>query len=97
MQDPAAFFKQRALAAFHRRKTHALGSEERKHDCDEARSFLKNYRAILHEEPSGNSPMPGGTDAPQTLTLVVSNPLPPFKLAWLEEQRKRVAEEFDKH
>ena len=97
MEDPAAFFKQRALEAFHRRKKHPLGSEERKHNCDEARSFLKSYRAILQEEPSGNSPTPTGTDAPQTLTLVVSNPLPPFKLAWLERQRKTVADEFDKH
>lgn len=50
MQDPAGFFKQRALAAFHRRKRHPLGSEERKHNCAEARMFLKSYRRSLSSE-----------------------------------------------
>ncbi len=44
MDDYAGFCKQRACASFYRRRKYPLGSEERRHCCDEARQFIGYYR-----------------------------------------------------
>ncbi len=44
MDDYLGFCKQRASAAFHRRRKHLLGSDERRHCCKEARQFIGYYR-----------------------------------------------------
>ncbi len=46
MQDPLGFFRQRALAAFHRRSLYPILSEDWRHTVDEARRFVNTYRAL---------------------------------------------------
>ena len=47
MRDAKGFFRQRALAAFHRRRRHRVGSQEWRHEVAEARSFIRSYRAQI--------------------------------------------------
>jgi hypothetical protein len=47
MKHVALFFRQRALACFHRRRKYPLGSAERTFTTEEARMFLRDYRAAI--------------------------------------------------
>ncbi len=47
MQDYAAFCRQRFLACFHRRRKYPLGSAERTYTTEEARMFLRDFRAEI--------------------------------------------------
>jgi L-lactate utilization protein LutB len=44
MQDPAAFFRQRAGACFHRLRKYPVNSEDWRHCVKEARQFIRAYR-----------------------------------------------------
>jgi len=44
MQDPAAFFRQRAIECFWRRRLYPINSEDWKDTVRQARMFIRGYR-----------------------------------------------------
>ena len=51
MQDAALFFRQRALACFHRRRKYPLLSPEWQHEVDDARYFIRACRDNWDDRP----------------------------------------------
>lgn len=47
MQDTAAFFWQRARACFYRRRKYFVNSEDWRNCVNEARQFIRYYRAQI--------------------------------------------------
>jgi hypothetical protein len=56
MQDPALFFRQRALACFHRRRHWPLLSPQWRHEIEDARRFIDAFRrACEGRTPEGQT------------------------------------------
>jgi len=51
MQDAALFFRNRALASFHRRRRYPLLSPDWRHDVEDARRFIRYCRAEWLSRP----------------------------------------------